>query len=103
MTLEAPRAFADKSVTRPIHPAPRITTDCPRDTPPRLVACRPTASGSTSAPSIVDTFSGSLKHISAGCETYSFSAPATGGAAKNFISGQRLYLPDLQNSHLPQA
>lgn len=39
----------------------------------------------------------------AGNSTNSSLQPWTGGVAKNTTSGQRLYLPALQNSHLPQV
>jgi len=68
-TLGLPKACAASIVTRPIGPAPRISTFVGGPTPARRHACTPTLRGSHMAPSSKVTFSGSLKHKSAGCTT----------------------------------
>ncbi len=51
VTLRAPARRAAITVTQPMVPAPVISTDLPRSSPPRFTACRPTASGSANASS----------------------------------------------------
>ncbi|BAF24327.1 Os08g0545300 [Oryza sativa Japonica Group] len=66
-TRVAPNARAASRVTRPIGPAPMISTPVSGPTSARRHACTPTLSGSHMAPSSRLTFSGSLKHRSPGC------------------------------------
>ena len=56
----APMARATRRFTRPIGPAPQMSTRDPSVTPARRHACTATESGSSSAPSSKVTWSGSL-------------------------------------------
>uniref|UniRef100_A0A6B0ULM9 Uncharacterized protein n=1 Tax=Ixodes ricinus TaxID=34613 RepID=A0A6B0ULM9_IXORI len=66
-TLLAPMAWAVRRQTRPMGPAPQISTVCPRLRWDLRQAWTPTESGSRRAPSSKDTWSGNLKQKSAGC------------------------------------
>ena len=56
----APRNFAQSITARPTGPAPLTSTVAPRSMFALSTACKPTASGSTIAPSRKETLSGSL-------------------------------------------
>uniref|UniRef100_A0A0A9E2G7 Sdh1 n=1 Tax=Arundo donax TaxID=35708 RepID=A0A0A9E2G7_ARUDO len=86
----APKARAASSVTRPMGPAPMMSTPFSGPTSARRHACTPTLRGSHMAPSSRLTLSGSLKHRSPGCTIWLASEPWTGGVAKNFMSSHRL-------------
>ncbi|OAY69676.1 hypothetical protein ACMD2_15562, partial [Ananas comosus] len=69
MILGAPNARAASIVTKPIGPAPMISTFFSGPISARRQAWIPTLRGSHIAPSSKLTLSGSLKHKSAGCTT----------------------------------
>ncbi len=101
-TFSTPRALKANQVPIPIGPAPATSALPPGRTPLRATACQPTAMGSTSAPILRSTPSGSTCTFDASHTVNSDRPPPSTFDPSEPISGHEKGSPRRQAAHLPQ-